>query len=372
MSQTKKRSKSAGLIDHLGGVNLLLVMVPLTFFLERSGAGDVALFVVSALSIVPLAKIMGEATEQLAEYLGPTKGGLLNASLGNLPELIISFFALKAGLIEMVKSSITGSIISNLLFGLGITFLAMIKGKLNRTISFDVDAARVHSGLLILAIFGLIIPAVFDFSTTSEREISLEIAVVLFVVYVLSIIATFIPDVPKVDSDDALEIVKLGKSHEAEGDRWSFNLALGILVIVTVLLAFMSEIMSGALEPVTKQLGLSVSFVGVFVLALLGNTAEMISAIRSARNGQVDLAMGMLLGASAQMALMVAPTLVFLGLFFGFPMNLLFSNYDLLALILTVMAITSYLSVGQIRARNGVIFLAIYGMLGVGFYNAPG
>jgi Ca2+:H+ antiporter len=346
-------------------------MVPFTFILELTQVDHLWLFLVSALSIIPLAKLMGESTEHLADYLGPTKGGLLNATLGNFPEIIISFFALKAGLVEMVKSSITGSIISNLLFGLGIVFLAMIQGKLNRNIRFDLDATRVHSGLLILAMFGLIIPAVFDFSTVSEREISVEIAVVLISVYGLSILATFVPEGPKVDADDALEIVRIGEHDQLDAHRWSLSKALIVLTVVTILLAFMSEIMSGSLEPMTRALGLSYSFVGVFVLALLGNTAEMISAVRAARKGQVDLAMGILLGGGAQMALMVAPTLVFLGLLIGEPMNLLFSNYDLLAVIMTVIAITNYLAAGEIRARSGVIFIALYAMLGVGFYNSP-
>lgn len=363
--------KLRGLDFMLRGVQPLLLLVPVALFLGISGASPLWIFLTSALSIIPLAKWMGEATEKLADALGPTQGGLLNATLGNAPELIISFFALKAGLVEMVKSSITGSIISNLLFGLGISFLMMIKGDWSRNIRFDRDAVRVHSGLLILAMFGLIIPAVFDFSTTVDREISLEISVILIVVYGLTILATFLPRQPRTDADDALEIVRVDDDGAEALPAWSPKRSLALLGVVSVLLALMSETMANSLEPVATELGLSSAFVGVFVLALLGNTAEMLSAIRFARNGKIDLAMGVLLGGSAQMALMIGPTLVLMGALMSLEMNLLFTIYDLVAVIMTVMAVSNFLGAGHFRARSGIAFIAIYIMLGVGFYNMP-
>jgi Ca2+:H+ antiporter len=353
------------------GINFLLLLIPVTGVLHAVGANQTWLFVSSALSIVPLSKLMGDVTETLSEYLGPTKGGFLNATLGNAPEIIISFFALKAGLFEMVKCSITGSIIGNLLLGLGITFLSTAKGHLTRDVYFDLTASRVHSGLLVFALFGLIIPAVFDFSTTIDTEISLEISVILIVVYVLAILTTFYPRVPHVPADDPLEIAHLEDESEGASSRWSQKTAVLVMGLVAVLLALMSDTMANSIEPVTHGLGLTPSFVGVFVLALLGNVAELTSAVRFARNDQIDLALGVLLGGSAQMAMMVAPTLVLMGALLSFEMNLLFSIYDLVAVMMTVMAVSNFLSAGNFRPRVGIVFIAIYVMLGVGFFNMP-
>ena len=355
----------------LQGVQPLLLLVPVGLYLKWSEAPSLWIFLASSLSIIPLAKLMGEATEKLADAMGPTQGGLLNATLGNAPELIISYFALKAGLVEMVKSSITGSIIGNLLFGLGVTFLMMINGDWTRNIQFDRDAVRVHGGLLILALFGLIIPAVFDFSTTVDREISLEISFILIVVYAMTIVSTFLPRQPRTDADDALEIVRVNDDGAEALPHWSPKWSVILLCVVSVFLALMSEAMANSLEPVTKQLGLSPAFVGVFVLALLGNTAEMVTAIRFARHGKIDLAMGVLLGGSAQMALMIGPTLVLMGALMSIEMNLLFTIYDLVAVMMTVIAVSNFLGAGHLRARSGVAFVAIYVMLGVGFYNMP-
>lgn len=353
------------------GVNILLIMIPVTLTMQAMGANETWLFLASAFSIIPLAKLMGDLTEQLAEYLGPAIGGFLNATLGNAPEIIISFFALKAGLFEMVKCSITGSIIGNLLIGLGLTFISMAKGNWVRDVSFDVIAARVHSGLLVFALFGLIIPAVFDFSTTIESEISVEISIVLIVVYVLTILSTFYPQSPRVNADDLLEIAPQDRESESHTARWSQRTAVLMLTFVAGLLALMSDTMANSIEPVTHRLGLSSSFVGVFVLALLGNTAELISAVRFARKDQIDLAMGVLLGGSTQMALMVAPTLVLMSALLSLQMNLLFSTYDLVAVMMTVIVVSNFLGAGTFRPRVGVVFLAIYVMLGIGFFNMP-
>lgn len=358
-------------VSILWSINPLLLLVPLTVALHISGTNETWLFVGSALSIIPLAKLMGDATEQLAESLGPAMGGFLNATLGNAPEIIISLFALKAGLVEMVKCSITGSIIGNLLLGLGITFISTGMGHLTRDVHFDLTASRVHSSLLVFALFGLIIPAVFDFSTTIDTEISVEISVVLIVVYALAILTTFYPREPRIDADDVLEIVPSDDALQTKRPRWPQKKALLILFLVAAALALMSDILAGSIEPVTRRFGLSPSFVGVFILAPLGNMAELITAVRFARNDQIDLAMGVLLGGSAQMALMVAPTLVIVGALLAIQMNLLFSTYDLVAVMMTVMAVSNFLSAGSFRPRVGVLFIAIYLMLGVGFYNMP-
>lgn len=354
------------------GLNAFLLLIPATYWLQWSGAAPHWIALSSALAIVPLARLLADATEALADHLGPTAGGLMNATFGNAPEIIIGYFALRQGLVDMVKSAITGSILGNLLVGIGLIFLAQLRRSGAGPIRYDLDAFRMHCGMLVLATFGLIIPSVFDFSTSSETEISLEISIVLLLMYLQSIVSTFL-SVESVETDDALEILRFEDEVGDPSDRPSSPLrAAAVLAGATGLLAVMSETMTDALGPAAEQLGLSAMFVGVFLLALLGNVADLINVVRFSARGKVDLALGIMLGSSAQMALMVAPCLVFVGLAGGRDMNLLFSNYELLALIMTVTAVSSFLSAGQARARIGFSFLALYGMLGIGFYYAPG
>jgi Ca2+:H+ antiporter len=358
-------------VNRIFNLNWLLVLIPITILLDKNGASPLVIFFVSALSIIPLSKMIGESTEAIAYYLGPTVGGLMNASLGNAPEIIIGYFALKEGLVDMVKASITGSIIGNLLIGLGLTFLAVGTKTKGRFITFDLASYRVHNGLLTLGIFGLIIPDVFDFTTDTEREISLEISIILLVVYILSVAATFLPKTPDSDTDDALELLRIDKDHPEEPPKWSRNKAFLILTVVTIALADMSETMTGSVTPATAQIGLTPLFVGVFLLALLGNASELINGVRFARNDQLELSLGIFLGGGAQMALLVAPALVLLGIYHGQNMNLLFSKYELVALIMTVIAVTSFLSSGRVKPGVGVAFMTLYIMLGVGFFYAP-
>lgn len=354
------------------GLNSLLVMIPVTFLLERYQADSIWICLTSALAIIPLARLMAEATEALSDFLGPTAGGLLNASLGNAPEIIIGYFALKQGLIDMVKASITGSILGNLLCGVGLILLSRLPTDQDRSVHYDLDVFKVHCGMLVLATFGLIIPAVFDFSTSSEKEISLEISVVLFLMYLQTVASTFFSRGPIQGVDDELEILRLEDERLNSNQAGSPLTALLSLTFVTFLLALMSERMTDGLDPAAQKLGLSSVFVGVFLLALLGNVADLLNVVRFARKGKVDLAMGIMLGSSSQMALMVAPCLVFLGVLFGVEMNLLFSKYELLAVIMTVTAVSSFLSSGKVKPRVGFSFVALYGMLGIGFYYAPG
>lgn len=343
----------------------LLVFIPLGIALAWFHANPILVFVASALAIVPLAGLMGDATEALSRFLGPAVGGLLNATLGNAPEIIIGFFALKHGLVDMVKASITGSILGNLLFGLGVSIVAGGLKSPKQAMGFDLEAARVHSGLLMLATIGLIIPAVFNFSTTSDREISLHIAIVLFLVYLISVVFTLTKGAPDTESDPVR--IEPGEEESA----WSRNQALGILAAVTVGLAVMSEIMTDALDPAAKGLGFTPLFAGVFLLALVGNTAELINSVRFARQHQLDLSLGITVGGSTQIALLVAPLLVFFGNAIGQNMNLLFSQFELVAIILTVYTIINLLQAGSARWLAGVALIAVYLMLGIGFYYAP-
>lgn len=343
----------------------LLAFIPIGIALAWFHANPTLVFIASALAIVPLAGLMGDATEALARFIGPTLGGLLNATLGNAPEIIIGFFALKHGLVDMVKASITGSILGNLLFGLGVSILARGLKRPKETLRFNMDAARLHAGSLMLATIGLIVPAVFDFSTASEQKISLHVAVVLFLVYLLSVAYTLSMGEADAEADTGQA------ESEKEEAGWSRNQALGILAAVTVSLAVMSEIMTDALDPAAKAMGFTPLFAGVFLLALVGNTAELINSVRFARQNQLDLSLGITVGGSAQIALLVAPLLVFFGAAIGQDMNLLFSQFELVGIILTVYAIINLLQSGSVRWLAGAALIAVYLILGIGFYYAP-
>src|SRR6516162_1827211 len=245
-------------------LNWLLAFVPIALGLNWFGANPILVFAASALSIMPLAELMGSATESLSKTLGETIGGLLNASLNNAPEIIIAAFALRQGLVPIVKASLTGSIVGNLLFGLG---LAMFAGGVKyRRQSFDPQVAQVNSGLLTLASFGLIIPAVFLFSASSEREISLEVSVILFLVYLASLAYTVVTSKAALGKDAVkAELKEKGvrpDEIEEPGPEMSRNRAIGLLVVVTLVLAVMSEVMTGAIEPTAESLRLTPVFAG--------------------------------------------------------------------------------------------------------------
>ena len=350
-------------------LNWLLVSIPLAVALDWYGVSPVAVFVTSALAIVPLAGLMGRGTEHLSTYVGPTIGGLLSASLGNAPELIISGFALKEGLVDVVKASITGSILGNTLFSLG---LSMIVGGWGRERQqFNRTVAGMSGGLLSVAAVGLLIPAIFHFATNKEREVSLEIAIVLFVAYLLSLVFTlkthrqFIQIGPETSA--AAE-----ESDEASNEApWSKPKAIAVLVGVTLMIAVMSEILVGAIEPASASLGLTPIFAGVIFLALIGNAAEAMNAVQFARKDQMDLSLGIAVGASTQVALFVAPTLVFVGYLLGRPMDLHFTFFEVVAIVLAVNAITHLTADGECHWMEGVMLMAVYLMLAIGFFFLP-
>ena len=349
-------------------LNWLLVFIPLAVALDWYGVSPVAVFVASALAIVPLAGLMGRGTEHLSTYVGPTIGGLLSASLGNAPELIISGFALKEGLVDVVKASITGSILGNTLFSLG---LSMIVGGWGRERQqFNRTVAGMSGGLLFVAAVGLLIPAIFHFATNKEREVSLEIAIVLFVAYLLSLVFTlkthrqFIQKGPETSA--------AAKSDEASDEApWSKPKAIAVLVGVTLMIAVMSEILVGAIEPASASLGLTPIFAGVIFLALVGNAAEAMNAVQFARKDQMDLSLGIAVGASTQVALFVAPMLVFVGYLLGQPMDLHFTFFEVVAIVLAVNAITHLTADGECHWMEGVMLIAVYLMLAIGFFFLP-
>jgi Ca2+:H+ antiporter len=355
----------------------LLVFIPVAIVLDYLKFNPIIVFIISALGIVPLAGLMGDATEALAEYLGPTLGALLNATLGNAPEIIISLFALNRGLIGIVKSSLTGSIIGNLLLGLGLSMLAGgFKVDMQK---FDPRVARVNGALLVLAAFGLIIPAIYRFGARAggeaSRHVSLEIAVILFLVYVGSLIFTLVTNKPVMGKSGVQaekEATGVPKERaDAVEVGWSRNKALAILCLVTIALAFMSEILTGAIEPAAEKLGMTQLFAGVFLLAVVGNAAEMFNAVRFARRDKMDLAIGITVGASIQVALLVAPILIFAGFLLHKDMNLLFTPYEMWAVVLAVFITRTLIYDCESTWLEGLMLVAIYVMLGIGFFHLP-
>ncbi|MFM8332834.1 MAG: calcium/proton exchanger, partial [Candidatus Methylumidiphilus sp.] len=328
-------------------------------------ASPILVFAASLVAIYPLAEVMAEATEALAETLGPTVGGLLNASLNNAPEIIIAMFALKNGLGEVVKASITGSILVELLFGLGLAmFLGGIKHGTQR---FNEEAIQINGGLLTLCGFGLIIPAVFHLSSPkAENELSWEISTILLLVYCANLGVTLLRQAP-----EAGGAVSHTVPAEPGAEHWSQGKAAGILTLATLALAVMSEVVTDALEPTSKQLGLTPVFSGIILLAGAGGVGEIISATRFARNNNMDLAIEASIGSSIQMILLAVPLLVFAAPLLGTHMDLLFTPVEVLAIVMTLAAIRNFTMDGRSTWIEGLMLLAVYMMLGVGFFYLP-
>lgn len=349
----------------------LLVFVPIAIVLPWFNAGPMLVFAASSLAIIPLAERLAKSTERVAGFLGSTVGGLLNASLGNAPEIIIGAFALKNNLPDVVKASITGSILMNLLISPG---LAMLVGGWNRKKQlFNPAVTRIASALMMLAAIGLIIPSVFHFSShVQEEKLSLRIAIVLFTLYVLSLVFTLITHKHLFKEDETLNEEERALEQATNYKPGGLGPALGWLSFVAFLLAIVSERLTGALDPATNALGLSDVFAGVIVVGVLGNVAELFAAIRFAKVDKMDLAMGSTLGAATQVALVVAPSLLFLSYFLGdVPMDLQFSIFEAVAITLAVSVISNLTRDGESNWFEGAMLLAVYTMFAVGIYFLP-
>lgn len=355
---------------------LLLVFVPIAVGLHFAHVEGAWIFVASGLAIIPLAGILGEATEHLAEHVGPGVGGLLNATFGNAAELIIAIFALQAGLYGIVKASITGSIIGNLLLVLGVSMVA--GGLRYKTQEFNPIAAGMNSTLLLLSTAGLVVPALFyylltahdmpaDQIATLDLDVSLDVAIVLFVTYILSLVFSLQTHKHLYDTTD----------YETPGgaefeDVWSVKKSSIILGISTVFVAWMSEILVHSIEAATASLGLTEVFVGVIVVAIVGNAAEHSAAIMMAMKNKMDIAVTIAIGSSSQVALLLAPVLVFLSYFVGpAPMDLVFSPMEVLAIILSAVLVNFVALDGKSHWMEGVQLLAVYFVLGIAFYFLP-
>lgn len=346
----------------------MLLFVPAALVAEFILHADpVLIFIAAALAIIPLAKFIGEATEELAIHVGPRFGGLLNATLGNAAELIITLFAINAGLLELVRASITGSILGNLLLVMGLSLL--LGGWKNGTQTFDRRNAGMSATLLILAVVGLLVPSLFDIAIQDNRaaELGLSegVAGVMMAIYGLSIYYSF-------TTEDA----KAPGSREPAADdihhaRWSVRLSVAVLVASTLGIVFMSEVLVGAVEHVTEELGLTEVFLGLIIIPLVGNVAEHLVAVQVAYKNKMELSMAVSLGSSLQIALFVAPVLVFISLLFGETLLLVFTNFELIALTAASLIAAFIAQDGESNWLEGSMLLAVYLIIGLAFYYLP-
>jgi len=352
------------------------IFIPIAVGLELAHASPVLVFLAAALGVIPTAAVMGEATEHIAAKTGPGIGGLLNVTFGNAPELIIAFFALKEGLQEVVKASIVGSIIGNILLVLG---AAMLVGGLKRDKQeFNRTAANAQSVMLLLALCALILPAVFqlvqggglpgvgeervDFGSDLE-QLSLAVAIVLMASYATGLLFSL-------KTHRGVFNPFEGEEEEHEGG-WSTKRSIISLAVAAVLVGVMSEVLVGSITEASKTIGLSEFFVGVFVVAIVGNAAEHWVAVLVAAKDKMDLAVSIAIGSSAQIALFVAPVLVLLSFVIGpSPMALVFNGYELGGLVFAVLIANFVTQDGESNWFEGVQLLSLYVVLGLVFYFA--
>lgn len=353
-------------------LNLLLIFVPIAIVLEYLvHARPELIFGASCLAIIPLAGLMGKATEHLAEKVGEGIGGLLNATFGNAAELIIAIVALRAGLYDVVKASITGSIIGNILLVFGLS--AVLGGLKYPTQTFNKTAASLGTTMLTLSAIALVVPALFHAAVegkpnVSEQELSLEIAAILMITYILSLVFTLKTHKHLYAGGHGGE-----EADEAIGTRgWSTGKSLAVLLIATAFVALMSEFLVGAVQATAKTFGMTEVFVGVILVAIIGNAAEHSTAILMALKNKMDIAINIAVGSSIQIALFVAPLLVFLSYVIGpQPMDLIFTHFEVLAIVLSVFIIGFISQDGESNWMEGVQLLAVYGILGIAFYFLP-
>ena len=342
-------------------LKFMLIFIPISIVGKFMNFSPSVMFILAALSIIPLAGLMGEGTEEISFYSGPKIGGFLNATFGNATELIISFFALKEGLFEVVKSSIAGAIIGNILLVLGASMFA--GGLKHKVQKFNINVVDTTSSMLLFAVIGLCIPAVFTHTldpsllNTRYEGLTLIVAVVMFILYLCSLFFSFFTH------KDLYSV-----TYEEEGKaKWSLKNAITVLVVATVLIAIESEFLVGGVEDITSKLGLSEFFVGIILIPIIGNAAEHSTAITMALKNKMDVALEIALGSSLQVILFVAPILIFLSLLFT-PMSIIFNQFELIALIVSVLIANKVAGDGGSNWLEGAQLMAVYFIIAAGFF----
>jgi Ca2+:H+ antiporter len=358
--------------------SLLLLLIPVSLILEYGiHASPMWVFATAALAIIPLAEWIRKGTEQLAERLGSAIGGLLNVTFGNMAELILALFVLYAGHASVVKAQITGAIIGNSLLGLGLAIVVGTFGRPNQ--KFNRASAGRLSSLLILAVIALMIPALFDYTergatgvvhaSVLDEKLSLGVAVVLILVYVANLVYSLITHRDTFAAMDEMDESEPRVQAEEAHALWPLWKVLGVLIGATVVTALEAELVSGALDATSARIGVTTFFLGITVLAVVGNAAEYVSAVYFARKDRMDLVMSITVGSTIQIALFVAPLLVIVSYFMGKPMDLVFSNpLELIAIAGVAFAVNAIAHDGETTWFEGVLLLAVYVLLGLAFF----
>lgn len=342
----------------------LSILAPIAILGDFLGWSPILIFALAAAALIPLAGLLGRATEELATHTGPRLGGLLNATLGNAAELIITIFAIRAGLLELVKASITGSILGNILLVLG---LAMLMGGLrNGAQSFHRETAGMNATMMILAVVALIVPSVFSHTIDTVNHagvewLSIGVAVAMLAVYILSLVYAFAPAARAAEVHDHAP----GKAH------WSVRKSLVWLLLATALVAWLSEVLVGAVEPVVEAWGISEFFLGIVIIPLIGNVAEHLVAVQAAWKNKMELSMAVAVGSSLQIALFVAPLLVFISLAMGNPLTLEFNSFELVGLAGASLIAAVIAFDGKSNWLEGAQLLAVYAITALAFYFLP-
>ncbi|MEO0536225.1 MAG: calcium/proton exchanger [Cyanobacteria bacterium P01_A01_bin.123] len=369
----------------------LLVFLPISVAAHFLGWGELTVFITAALAILPLAGWMGTATEEIAVVLGPSWGGLLNATFGNATELIIAVIALNEGLVNVVKASITGSIIGNLLLVMGLSML--LGGLRYKEQTFQPVVARVNASAMNLAVIAILLPTAVNITSDGisepiQQKLSIAVAIVLMLVYGLTLLFSmkthaYLYDAgvanvevgeatPEVPSEMPPEKMKLAP-EDLHPEEHKPNLTLWIVVLIgaTLAVAVESELLVDALEVATEQLGLTRLFTGVILLPIIGNAAEHATAVTVAMKNKMDLSLSVAVGSSLQIAMFVAPVLVLVGWFMGQPMDLDFNPFELVAVAVAVLIANSISGDGRSNWLEGTLLMAAYAVLGLAFYFHP-
>lgn len=342
----------------------MLVFIPISFIAKFMNVPGAVMFVLACLSIIPLAGLIGQSTEEISFYTGPKVGGFLNGTFGNATELIISFFALKQGLFDVVKSSIAGAVIGNILLVIGFSMLA--GGLKYKTQKFNQKVSEVSSSMLLFAVLGLCIPAIFTHTVnpalldTRYEGLSLFVAVIMFIIYILSLVFTF-------STHKFIYSTPEGEKEEEVTAEWSLKKAIFVLVVSTVIIAIESEFLVNGIEPITQSLGWSEFFVGIILIPIVGNAAEHSTAVVMARKNKMDVSLEIAIGSSLQIILFVAPVLIFLSLLFT-PMSIVFNPFELVALIASVLIANRVSQDGESNWLEGIQLIAVYAIIAASFF----
>jgi Ca2+:H+ antiporter len=338
----------------------LLVLVPVSVVLELAGGNELLIFLTSAGAILPLAGLIGRATEQLALHTGPRIGGLVNATFGNVTELVIAVFLILDDQTDIVKASLTGSILGNLLLVLGLSFL--VGGLKHEEQTYNARSASIHATSLVLAVTALLMPALFALSQQGETELEREVVsgtvgAVLIALYAAALFFTLV-------THEHLFRTPSPEEHPS----WSRAKAIGLLLAATAVVALEAELLVSSLEPALEDLGLSELFVGLIVIPIIGNAAEHSSAIMFALRDKVDVTLEIAIGSSTQIALFVAPALVFISLLVGHPMDFVFSTFEVAAVALSTILVFMISSDGRSNWLEGAQLTGAYVIMAISFF----